>query len=1043
MADIDVIREMEERYGIKIPCLGEKTYRYHHPNSCRLTPEGNLLWISLGNFSIEDSEELISYLERFSVVTDLSLIEINGFDVSVLKRLKKIRHLLLFDLNVENKIEEFILQNRTHIESLDFDYCNLSDISFLSLLKKIKRLSITNSNIVDLTPLKGLKELNELSLNDNQISDISVLSHLKKLVYVNLSYNRIHNLSPLEKLTGIQELYLNGNLIDDVFSLHNLSEIKELSISSCAIEDLRPLQFLVNLIKLNLDDNSIESIAPLSNLWLLRELSLGNNFISDVSPLRNLQNLNVLILDRNAITDITPLQNLTNRIFEFLDLRNNKLKVLPEWIFNFKMDIEEYAEDIGISIGGNPFIDPPMEIIEQGHDAIRRYFERKRREGAKTIREGKLILVGDGSAGKTSLQKRLLDPKAELPARDTRTRGIEISDWEFKKGYIAHIWDFGGQDVYYPVHRFFLTEKSLFVLLASTRQEHHNFDYWIPTIYQFGGRSPVIIGQTCHDGNVVPWPDINDYFSNGTFNLIKTQDRPYYELNLKSRNRGLAAIRKEIISQLSGLPHCRKDVPASWVAVREALKKERKQEACISYDTFKRICREVAPGSFREAIDYSDCCEFFHHIGVLLWYASHKQLREYVILRPEWAMNAVYKIIDDPAIIDRKGHIQAADFTRLWKEKIYEDKEEVLKQMLQVFRVAFPKKHKSEDFLMPARLLAAPEARIWKDGEGLRIEYRFDFMPRGLLNQVSAELGRYIAINPGGEEEVWNNAVNFVYNDTHCQMEEKYFHKLITIRYKGKDGRGLLMLIEDTLKNTISQYKGVTYEIRVPCSCSACRSGQNTYYFKYDNLLRWLQEGRVRKHCNESDEPVEIEKLLYDSGFSSPPVPQPQAEGKQMKRISIFLASSFELEIDRKEFEIFINRENKELVDKNIFLHLEVWEDFLDRMGSEGIQAEYNKKVQAADIFVSLFFTKAGKYTREEFEVAYGRFITSGKPSVYVYIKDAPVQSGSLVEEDMQSLFEFKKQLQALHHFPTTYKNIDDLKYQFKKQLEKLLPELR
>ncbi len=162
-----------------------------------------------------------------------------------------------------------------------------------------------------------------------------------------------------------------------------------------------------------------------------------------------------------------------------------------------------------------------------------------------------------------------------------------------------------------------------------------------------------------------------------------------------------------------------------------------------------------------------------------------------------------------------------------------------------------------------------------------------------------------------------------------------------------------------------------------------------------------------------------------------------------MKRISIFLASSFELEIDRKEFEIFINRENKELVDKNIFLHLEVWEDFPDRMGSEGIQAEYNKKVQAADIFVSLFFTKAGKYTREEFEVAYGQFITSGKPSVYVYIKDAPVQSGSLVEEDMQSLFEFKKQLQALHHFPTTYKNIEDLKYQFKKQLEKLLPELR
>ena len=42
----------------------------------------------------------------------------------------------------------------------------------------------------------------------------------------------------------------------------------------------------------------------------------------------------------------------------------------------------------------------------------------------------------------------------ELPKEEERTRGIKIEDWylyETDNKQIAHIWDFGGQDVYYPV----------------------------------------------------------------------------------------------------------------------------------------------------------------------------------------------------------------------------------------------------------------------------------------------------------------------------------------------------------------------------------------------------------------------------------------------------------------------------------------------------------------------------------------------------------------------------------------------------------------
>ena len=99
--------------------------------------------------------------------------------------------------------------------------------------------------------------------------------------------------------------------------------------------------------------------------------------------------------------------------------------------------------------------------------------------------------------------------------------------------------------------------------------------------------------------------------------------------------------------------------------------------------------------------------------------------------------------------------------------------------------------------------------------------------------------------------------------------------------------------------------------------------------------------------------------------------------------IKLFLASSSELEEDRKEFELFINRKNKELIKKNIFIRLEILEDFLDSMSQTRLQDEYNKVIKKCDIFIMLFFTKVGKYTLKEFETAFKQFKKTNKPLIY------------------------------------------------------------
>ncbi len=88
-----------------------------------------------------------------------------------------------------------------------------------------------------------------------------------------------------------------------------------------------------------------------------------------------------------------------------------------------------------------------------------------------------------------------------------------------------------------------------------------------------------------------------------------------------------------------------------------------------------------------------------------------------------------------------------------------------------------------------------------------------------------------------------------------------------------------------------------------------------------------------------------------------------------------------------------------------------------------------------------LFFTKVGKYTAEEFDTAFQVFKETGKPKIWTYFKDAPINAG-LITEEILTLLAFKKKISDLGHFHTVYTNIDNLKYQFRNQLDKVLPKI-
>lgn len=157
-----------------------------------------------------------------------------------------------------------------------------------------------------------------------------------------------------------------------------------------------------------------------------------------------------------------------------------------------------------------------------------------------------------------------------------------------------------------------------------------------------------------------------------------------------------------------------------------------------------------------------------------------------------------------------------------------------------------------------------------------------------------------------------------------------------------------------------------------------------------------------------------------------------------MKTYRIFLASSFELKSERDQFEIFINRENKRLAEKNVFLRLEIWEDINDGFNTTCKQEDYNEYLRKCDIFVMLFWSKVGKYTLQEFDLAYQLLNETGKPHVFVYEKTITKHSATDADKESKALFIKQIQSENKEQFQSQFAHYAELENRFKKSLDEL-----
>jgi GTPase SAR1 family protein len=81
------------------------------------------------------------------------------------------------------------------------------------------------------------------------------------------------------------------------------------------------------------------------------------------------------------------------------------------------------------------------------------------------------------------------------------TEGIDIEDWSPTEGLTLSAWDFGGQEVYYNTHEFFLSQRSVFLLIFNMADslEAGRLTGWLNSIQSRAPGAPVILVGTNAD----------------------------------------------------------------------------------------------------------------------------------------------------------------------------------------------------------------------------------------------------------------------------------------------------------------------------------------------------------------------------------------------------------------------------------------------------------------------------------------------------------------------------------------------------------------
>jgi len=656
-------------------------------------------------------------------------------------------------------------------------------------------------NLLELIAQAAREGWTELDLSDHELTFLPPeISKLTQLRVLDLGYNEIESLpSELGQLTGLQSLSLCSNRLSSLPSVvSELSELRSLELGDNALTGLPAwITQLSGLRTLGFEANRVATVpSEVFGLPSLEGLDLRGNSLSVLPPeIGQLRQLRVLELQYNVLVTL-PAEIGRLAQLEELYLSDNHLIALPREIAQLRGLRELDLQD-------NPDLPLPPEITAKSNDPkviIRAYLDYLAGQ-TRPLNEIKLVLVGEGSVGKTSLVNRLLYDTFDT--NSDKTEGIAIHRWQIasRESQIRmNVWDFGGQEIMHATHQFFLTKRTLYVLVLDGRlsEAENRLDYWLALICSFGADSPVLVVGNKTDQHPLDLDRRTLLAQYPTVHAI-------LETSCVT-GAGVANLRAAIVHQAAQMPHVTDPVPTTWFDVKAEL--EAMDTDHIPYRRYVDLCRAKGvddPDSQRVLLG------FLHDLGVVLHFPDPR-LETTNILNPEWVTQGVYRILNTRLPFAEPGILTWDMLASILNDEPYQQKRVFIVDMMQKFELCYELPDRPHSYLIPDRLpKEAHETGVWDDA--LALEVHYNVLPGSILTRLIVRMHRHIH-----ERAVWRTGVLLACDGSEAIVRADLPANRITIAVRGpvSGRRELLTRIREHLGAIHSTLAGLQADEKVP-----------------------------------------------------------------------------------------------------------------------------------------------------------------------------------------------------------------------------------
>jgi internalin A len=605
----------------------------------------------------------------------------------------------------------------------------------------------------------------------------------------------------LGELVVLQELYLYHNQLTTLpAEICKLTELTKLWLYNNQLMTL-PAEIgdFTSLTELSLGSNRLQTLSTeIGKLTSLRELYLSYNQITRLpTEVGKLAALTEFEFISNQITTLpTEFGQLTS--LRSLNLSINQLTSLPEALRT--LCTEGKLEHLFLH--GNPALGLPAEVLgprwNEVNDenpaakpaGILDYYFSIRGSAGQALREVKLILVGRGEVGKSTMADVLRGK--EFVKDRARTDGVAISPWDVKlpdgEAKVL-LWDFGGQEIMHGTHQFFLTHRSLYVVMVDGRDDRakQNAEYWLKLVRAFGGESPVLVVMNRQKAH--PFDVDRQYLAD----KYGVKLEHFFRTDCETK-KDIAPLREAILEEVARMLATEERFPKNRWEVKARLERMKEEkEDYLSEERYAEICDEHG---VKDPEEQGKLLRRLADLGTVVSFPDDGNLSEFSVLNPEWATDGIYRVVtNEPLREEKHGQLRCASLRDLLPRDRWPKPKHLqyIVELMKKFELCFPVGEGEDSLLVPELLPdKTPPLPDWDAAQCVVFHYQYTVLPHGVLPRF---ITRTHTLSHGRAR--WRTGVVLADDGAEALVKADYDANLVSVWVRGPhaDARRALLKV--------------------------------------------------------------------------------------------------------------------------------------------------------------------------------------------------------------------------------------------------------